>query len=533
MLTTALVRHRRRKRARQEDEYDAALAAPGRWGAGDTAFALLAVVTVVVYVVNTSKLVFTSDDWPLGYQSMSLSRFLDAYNGHLSIVPLAFYRVILSAVGLRTYLPFRLEFATALAGVAAAVYLAVRSRYGPLPALVVGTAFLWYHEIFPAPQAANHAFALTGSVLCAWALPRDGRKMDVFVGAALIFALCSSGVGVAAAAGCVAFVALTRPPVGRWVAVLVPTTAWLLWWHFVSDHPAPPLSRTFSQKVHFILSGFRASFDGLVAGNRVLGLVLLGIFVVTACWRARAGLQAVANQLSWTTALVVWWAGVASSRGLVAMPDTFRFRFVGSAFVVVAFLPTKESVARSGWASRFARDPAFVGLTLVVTGAIIAANAGGILDADRRLQHADQALVPYYLVANVGPEAIPNNGTVRDVPYLTAGQYREVVAHYDPAPGTQPTDADRAIVATVHMTLDPRPVGVVCRVLRTPQRVAPGMKVLGTTARPVVVQVRRFQAAWLTVGTIPKDKGASFTLPAFGSTTPWELRATGSCTIRI
>ena len=108
-----------------------------------------------------------------------------------------------------------------------------------------------------------------------------------------------------------------------------------------------------------ILTGIRDSFAGLAFGNVGLGTVLALAFVALLAWRLRRGPSACANELAWSAALVFWWAGLAISR-TGSLDDTFRYEFVGSAFVLLACLPTKSTnlPARLDWRATGCRiDP--------------------------------------------------------------------------------------------------------------------------------------------------------------------------------
>src|SRR5207245_10334244 len=156
----------------------------------------------------------------------------------------------------------------------------------------------------------------------------------------LTFALCNSGIGVAGGVGVLTYVALARAPLSRWVGVVVPMAAWTTWWLFISPRTSA-LDRSPSAMFDFIVEGIAASFRGLVFDNGVLAVVLAAAFVVTLCWRLRNGLRACRNEIAWTVALFAWWFALAYSRGAIVGAHAVRYDLAGSAFVVLAFLPTR------------------------------------------------------------------------------------------------------------------------------------------------------------------------------------------------
>ena len=86
-----------------------------------------------------------------------------------------------------------------------------------------------------------------------------------------------------------------------------------------------------------ILTGIRESFAGLAFGNDALGTVLAGASVLPVR-RLRKGPSACANELAWSAALGCWWAG---STRTATLDNTFRYKLVGTAFVLLASLPSK------------------------------------------------------------------------------------------------------------------------------------------------------------------------------------------------
>ncbi len=73
------------------------------------ALAVLALGTGVLLFHETRGTTawFDEWDWILHRRTGSLGSFLDSYNGHLSLVPVAIYRLLYATAGLRTYVPYR------------------------------------------------------------------------------------------------------------------------------------------------------------------------------------------------------------------------------------------------------------------------------------------------------------------------------------------------------------------------------------------------------------------------------------------
>jgi hypothetical protein len=168
-----------------------------------------------------------------------------------------------------------------------------------------------------------------------------------------------------------------------------------------------------------------------------------------------------------------------------------------------------------------------------------------------KTQH--QRLLAHYLVALQGPSAVPDNQRVEGVPALSAREFRDLVADIG-TPLDLPVQApDKFLVQRAEFRLAPvavetpaacdRPGGVVRTRFVKPERslselyfgIKAPLEPAPVTVRvnggdeEAVVQVRRFEDAWTTVGRLSPRTSADLTFPAFGSLTPWEVRAQDGC----
>ena len=85
------------------------------------------------------------------------------------------YHSWLSIFGFSHYWPLRFTGIGSHLAIAVILYLIIRPRLGPAAALVAGTVILWFPGVYLIPSVFNHWFALAASLVCAWALTRDGR----------------------------------------------------------------------------------------------------------------------------------------------------------------------------------------------------------------------------------------------------------------------------------------------------------------------------------------------------------------------
>jgi hypothetical protein len=497
----------------------------------DVTFGVILLVTAAVQFDLTRGFFFRQDDWSLSLRGRAPGDLLEPYNRHLSIVIIALYRVLFGVFGFRTYVPWRLVGVACLIGVPLALFLVFRARVGPCVAGVAASSILWFHGLRLAPPSLNHYLALIGGIVCAGALDRNDRAAHARVAIALAFSLASAGGGVAVVAACVVHSLCRRAPLSRWIAVLIPALAWGLWWNaYARDLPRNALTRyDFRQVVDATFNGVVASFDGLALDWRPIGIVFMIAFVVHLAWRLTQGLSMAANVLAWTAALVVWWFGLAYTRGTGANPHLFRYQMFGAVLVLLALLPPKPLLLAPEWSSL---RGALV--LMVVAGLIALVNFGAVKDGADQLRASARSTRANLIVANLGPFIVPDwvrfDGTVGD---MTARDYRRAVRYYGVPDGTQPASVDRAIIRVRRIHLGIRPADGVCApVASTEVEVPPEtIVVVETTGAPVDVGLRRFSATSTMIGSVPAKATGTLLLHAMFSPAPWFVSAPGACVI--
>jgi hypothetical protein len=492
-------------------------------------FGLALLATGLATLRGSWHLVLMSDDWGMVDRGQSAADLFRPYNGHLAILPILLYRGLFELQGLGASRALQVVTVTSLLAVPAALFALARRRIGPLPALAVGLALLWYPDAF----VNRAAFALYWSVLaivaCAHLLARGQPGEDPWLIAAVALALVCSGVGVAGAAGCLAYVVLRRAPRRRVVVVAVPCALWAVWWLLAPDDGSPTVRAPVRTQAAFVADGVRGSFEGLALGAPALGMLLAAGFVALLAWRLARDRPAGLAQLAWTAALAVWWVGLAQSRAHAISPDTFRYQFVGSVFVLLALLPE----VTPSWARgpRPAAAPAVAGLAFAVLAA--ATSAGDLPGSTRQLRLESDRVRRQLIVANLGPEAMPDDvelvlGAFKRLP---AGRYREMVDAMGVPPGTRPADVDAALVALGSVRATPTdPPSTDCVPIDGAQALpGPGAHQLRAGDDAVEVQVRRFGDPWVDVGEVAAGEVAAIEVAALGSEVPWQLRAPGAC----
>lgn len=474
-------------------------------------------------------------------QVVRIQDIVDPYNGHLSVTILSLYRVLLELFGFTTHMPYRVAGIASLVAVPVAMFLIARRRLGAPIAAIMGLLLLWFRDISLVPGGLNHSLSLLGAIVCAGALAGRGRRRDVLVAGSLAFALSSSGGGVAIAVAAVVHSLCSRATRWRWLAVILPSAAWLLWWVAL----VPPDSEAIrelrpgvGELTESAVSHAAEAFRFLALGNRLVGGVLLALFIVYAAWRVRQGLVAAANVLAWTTGLLFWWFGVFWSRSfLIGDPPAFRYQWVAAGYILLAVLPT-DGFTPPSWASAATRKGALLGTAVVlVVAAFLAHSVRADAQEFARAHSAYGVLTRSQVAVALDPNAaIPDAAPFGfNLANLTAGQLRGLLNAYGVDFSPRPTDeflVDIGAVTLTRGTADPAPS--VCEEVLRPTVVAPDSRVeLHAPTSAPVIKVRRFGREWITVGRLQGGHGATLQLRGYGADAAWELSATADVCIVV
>jgi hypothetical protein len=515
----------------------------------DVVFAAAVVVTFVCYFVKTRNVVLNGDDWATVPRGNTFVDYFRPYQMNLSVVPIAVYHFVFTVFGFGTYWPLRFAGVASHMAIAVTVFLIVRSRWGSAVALVAGVAILWYPLALLTPSLFNHWLSLTGCLVAGWALTYKPGRSDWVVAIALTFALCSSAVGVAGAVGCVVYVALTRAPLRRWLAVGIPVALFIVWWFtLASSDREPNAPLTLFERARYLFDGVTYSFQLLAPGGRWLGIPLAFLFVAAIAWQLRGGVRAAASGIAWTCAILAWWSGLAFTRAgaRTGEPDVFRYRVVTCAFAVLALLP----LARSPRLRQVLSNRRALGVALAASAVLVMINLPGIFD------HVDIDATNYgqqaakMVVLNMGPRVVPDKTLVHFDLFvsMTAGRYRALVDKYGEVAGTDPTHPDATLVRLLRIKptdiqrvseddplQDCVPVGEKAEVpRRLDYRVGATQFTRVVLQAPpstdVPLQIQAFEKnSWVPAGRIPAGTTATLDLPILLSKTPWVLRAAGAC----
>jgi hypothetical protein len=176
---------------------------------------------------------FDEWNWITGRRGNDAGAFLDSYNGHFSLIPVAIYRLLFATAGLSHYGPYRVVLIAADLVSALLVFVYAKRRVGDLLGLLAAALVLflgpgWQDILWPFQVA--WLISLAAGVGALLMLDRRTRGGDVLACICLGISLASSGLGVVVALGLVVDVAVGRR---RWRdawIVVIPLALYAVWW---------------------------------------------------------------------------------------------------------------------------------------------------------------------------------------------------------------------------------------------------------------------------------------------------------------
>jgi hypothetical protein len=191
----------------------------------------------VMTLVLTAEFTFLQDTWELlmNRRDPSVDALLTPHNEHIVVFPVLIEELLLRLFGMTSATPEQVVLVAFLLGTAALLFVYLRRRLGPWPALFGAVAVLC---LGPAWEVLLWPFQITfvGPVLFGLAmllaLERDDRAGDVAACAFLIAALGFSGLGIPFLLAAAVAVALGGRATWRRRAfvVVVPALLYLVWY---------------------------------------------------------------------------------------------------------------------------------------------------------------------------------------------------------------------------------------------------------------------------------------------------------------
>ena len=487
--------------------------------AAHAALALVCAASAVTVVVLGTRLTFFNDDWAFLIQRPGL---LDAHNGHLSVLPIAIYRVLVVLVGLDEQWPFRVLLAAVVVSLGVVVYLLVAERVGRVAGAVAATLLMF---LGPAWEDLLWSFQLgfVGSMATGLgALLALERGRDRLACALLVISVGFSDLALPFVVAAAIAVALRRSWEGWWVPA-VPALVFGAWFlAYGRDSPSQITSENLANLPTYVLHSVASGVETLLGlapggwfGVEVTPLRLVAIALVAAAvWWLRGGRPTPGVAVFAGGALAFWLlAGANFIPG--REPEASRYQLVHATFLllIAAELLRDMRIPRAAAAAALAA-------AAVVLGSNLAALGSGYDFMRKHTDNARAALGALDLARATAPRELRLTVEVARDPYLwsvTAPEYYEQRdAHGSPAwsageiaagPAAARGTADGVLAAArqVHAVpaSDPRAAGgepratAGCRVVgRGELRAPPGSVVVSNLdAEPALLKARRFARA--------------------------------------
>ena len=509
--------------------------------------------------------------WVIERRGWDDAAFLQPHNGHLSVLPVAVYKLLFELVGLERSLPYRLVLTALHLLLVALVLVYVTRRIGTLPGLVAAAVLLAF-----GPGAQNLVWtfqitwlgSLSAGVGAFLMLDRRDRAGDVAAAVLLGVSLACSGLGIPIVVGLVIEVVLARR---RWWVVGAPLALYALWWLAYQDYES---FRSVTAAPRFAADAAAATLSSLagLAGPMLestgeaygWGRPLAVLAAVALVWRLAS--MAVVPARTWALLAipVVFWLAVGLERWNLSGADTSRYMTVGAVFVLMLVAELARGV-------RLSRQAAVAVVALVVL--TLVSNAGVLRRAasEARAAGAETRAVlgAVELAGARGGEDTPIAG-LPGHPFVQVqpADYLEATADYG-SPAATPTEiaaapesareaADLQLLRMEGDLLDDRPATAadvaptvdrsadgsvetagrgcvvfrpdpITRVMAAPAvelTVPPEGLLLETDGGPAALTLRRFATGFGEdphVRLVP-GRAAAMPLGATGATPPWHVR---------
>jgi hypothetical protein len=528
----------------------------------------VAISSLLIYHL-TRGTSFLADDWTWidMRRGNNVATFLAPYNGHLSLVPIAIYRLMFAVVGIGNFASYRILLVVVASATGVVFFEYARHRIGEFCALLVATLLLFlgpgWNDLLQPFQIA-WLIAVAAGILALSLLGRHRPASDAAACLLVLIAVCSTSVGVALAVGIAVELALTRR---RWRDAwivggpLLLYVVWALHYHpttiqFSAITQVPlNLAETTSAGLAGVAGLSGVTPTDLTGDALTFGVPLLVLAVAALLVRATTGATAwdATRFVSLATALVTFTLMTTLARSFQS-PFESRYMYVTCVLValVVVELARGLEVPPLG-------QLALAALTLLVVvsniGVLRAAGAylrqlGAETDAtlaavrlDRDSVASDTLLtqLPLYPLVQVSAGQYFKDEHALGTPAYTLAQLQHASALGQGAADDQMlSDGDVQFAGAARSAAGRG----ACVAYRPPAVLAPGQTTVmlplnpgrvSVTAggAPATISVRRFAPAATALGTVQTGGSAILSVIRDRAPQPWHLQVQSAAPVRV
>jgi hypothetical protein len=320
---------------------------------------LLAAAGAFLYhATRETTLWFDEWQWALDRRGDDAGAFLEPHNGHLSLAPVAIYKLLFATAGLDDYGPYRAVVIAAHLLLVSLVFVYARARVGGVVALLAATLIVFlgpgWQDIIWSFQI-GYLLSLVGGVGALLALDRGDRVGDLAASVLLALSLSSSGLGVPVALGLTVEVLWGRR---RWRdawIVAAPLALYLLWWVAYQDTDlfggVLTVPRYIAESAAVTISSLGGLARDTIPREQgtlfAWGPALTVAAVAVLAWRiARLG-GVPPRLLTLATIVLSFWALTELGRGAYSAPWEPRYMYVGAVVFVLGAVELARGVSVS------------------------------------------------------------------------------------------------------------------------------------------------------------------------------------------
>jgi hypothetical protein len=403
------------------------------------ALAVLMLAALLLLLYMGRGLSFFYDDWNYVTEDYGggIHSLLTPHNGHLSLVPIAIYKVLFHAVGLNHYAVFRLVVIVLHLICGGLVFVLAARRIPRVPALLAAALILFlgaaWEDLLWAFQM-SYLLSVAGG-LAAWVLlERDDLPSKSAAMLCLAVALGSSSLGIAVVIGVAAELAWGRRWRAGWV-VVVPVVLYAIWYlHYGEDEIT---KNGLINAPGFVEDLAAAAFGGLVGRALEWGrpLALIGLLVLLR--RLARPVPVSARLVGLLATGFSLWFITAAARSTVSQPETSRYVYLGAVVIVLVGVELLRGVTITprvtALATALVAACVITGLTELHAGAMSLQTNSKTLTAELGAMElaADHAPPSYQPDPHLAPQ-------------IMAGPYLHTVHSI----GSSPADSPSAIAAS-------------------------------------------------------------------------------------
>jgi hypothetical protein len=398
---------------------------------------LLADALLLLYMGR--GLSFFYDDWDYAIHDYGggIHSLLEPHNGHLSVVPIAIYKVLFHVVGLNHYAVFRLVVLALHLTCGVLVFVLAARRVDRVAALLAAALILFlgaaWEDLLWAFQM-SYLLSVAAGLAC-WVLleRREDRRSEILVMLCLIVALGSSSLGIAVIVGIAVEMAWRKRWRSAWV-VVVPVLLYAIW--YLGYGESELTKNGLINAPGFVEDLAAAAFGGLLGRALEWGrpLALLGSLVVLR--RLARPLPVTARFVGLLATGLALWIITAAARSDISQPETSRYIYLGAIVIVLTGVELLAEVTITPRATALAT---LLVACFAVTGLTVLHNGATALRGDSRTVTAELGALEL-AAAHAPPDYRPD--TLR-APQITAGPYLHTVRSI----GSSPADAPAQIAA--------------------------------------------------------------------------------------